>query len=172
MMTFEAQIDGDTFRVDDVSTQEALELFAVWQLARRPLPPVVAGEAVSLRLSPFQLGEEGIFMLSLSPTQKCGLSLNPVDASEHPATLDGVPVWSSTDDSVVVVEPAPDGLTAVARAQGKLGSAKVEVKADARMGPEVSELTDSLDIEVAAGEAKSLGLTAGTPEEQAVVNPV
>lgn len=169
-MIFEAQIDNDSFRVEDVTTYEAMQMFAVWQAARleKPLPELPEMlPAVELRFTPFKLvNEEGSFMLLLRVTQKCGLALDPVDAHGNPATVDGVPSWTSSDDTVVTVEPETDGMRAVVKGAGKPGSAQVNVRADARSGPEVVELIGVLDVEVKAGEAVSLGIKTGTPEEQ------
>lgn len=163
----------DTFQVDgtfDVADREWIEaLLVAWQAARVGSEPPSAGPAVALRFTPFpliQLGEEGRFMLLLTVTQQCGLALTPVDAKGNPAALDGVPRWTSSDETVATVAPATDGLTAVVKAVGIVGKAQINVVADAHIGPGMTQLSGALDVLVQAGEAVSLGITTDTPEEQ------
>lgn len=105
-------------------------------------------------------------MLVLTDVQKVSLSISPVSAAGNPASIDGVPTWSTSDDTVLTLEVAEDGLSAVAFTTGKLGTAQVSVVADADLGEGVKELTGVLDVEVKASEAVSLELNAGTPENK------
>lgn len=105
-------------------------------------------------------------MLVLTDVQKVSLSISPVSAAGNPASIDGVPTWSTSDDTVLTLEVAEDGLSAVALTTGKLGTAQVSVVADADLGEGVKELTGVLDVEVKASEAVSLELNAGTPENK------
>lgn len=100
----------------------------------------------------------------LKDIEKVALSVTPVTAAGNPAKVDGAPAWSSSDESVVTVEAAADGLSAYAISTGKLGTAQVNVKADADLGDGVKEIVGTLDIEVQASEAVSLGVNAGAAE--------
>jgi hypothetical protein len=102
----------------------------------------------------------------LQDIQKVTLSITPVDAAGNPAKVDGAPVWESTDTTVVSLEVATDGLSAVATAVGPLGTAQVSVTADADLGQGITPLIGTLDIEVVASAAVSLNVTAGTPESK------
>jgi hypothetical protein len=102
----------------------------------------------------------------LPDDQKVTLGLDPRDKKQNPAALDGVPTWGSSDETIVTVAAAPDGLTAVLTAVGPLGTAQVNVTGDAKMGPETVTLSGTLDVQVVAGEAVTLGITTGTPESQ------
>lgn len=104
--------------------------------------------------------------LILKDDQKVKLSILPVDAKGNPAAVDGVPVWASSDDGVIAVIPSADGLSATATAVGKVGTAQVSVTADADLGDGVSNIAGVLDVTVVAGQAVSVGVTAGTPEAQ------
>lgn len=108
--------------------------------------------------------QEGDIMLQLTDVQKCTLTIAPVDAAGNPAALDGAPAWTSSNPTVLDVVAGSDGLTAVVTALGPLGDSQVSVSADARVGPDVVTLTGTLDVNVAASEATTLGITAGTPE--------
>lgn len=103
--------------------------------------------------------------LVLTDSQKCSLSIKPVDAKGKPAPVDGVPEWSSSDANVISVSPSADGLSAVIVA-GDPGSAQVSVSADAELGSGVTTLTGALDVQVTGGQAVAMSISAGAPEEQ------
>lgn len=109
----------------------------------------------------------GVQMLELKDTQQVTLSIQPVDKKGNPAAIDGKPEWASSNSEVLSVEPAADGMSAVAKAVGPLGSAIVSVKVDADLGEGVSELSGVLEVQVFGSGAVSVDITAGTPEEQA-----
>jgi hypothetical protein len=102
-------------------------------------------------------------MLLLTDEQKVLLSIRPVTSAGHPAKVDGVPVWNSSNPNVVGLQVADDGLSATATS-GDLGASTVSVSADADLGEGVRTIAATLDITVAAAEATTLGIEAGTPE--------
>lgn len=89
------------------------------------------------------------------------LSIAPVDAAGNPAPLDGAPFWALSEPNLIEVFPAEDGLSAEARPLGKLGMAQVVVTADARLGPDIKNITGIYQINIVGGEAVSLGISAG-----------
>lgn len=103
-------------------------------------------------------------MLTLTDIQKVHLTIAPVDAAGNPAPVDGIPSWSSSDESVLTVSAAADGMSADAVTVGPLGNAQVNVSADADLGEGIETLTGTLDVEVVASQATSLGISAGVPE--------
>jgi hypothetical protein len=105
-------------------------------------------------------------MLILTDVQKVTLSVAPVSKAGNPAVLDGAPKWTVSDETVLTVAVAEDGLSAVVSSTGKIGKAQVSVLADADIGEGVTELAGVLDIEVKASAAVSMGLEAGTPVEK------
>jgi hypothetical protein len=100
----------------------------------------------------------------LTDVQKVTLSVQPVDAAGNPAALDGAPVWTSTDPSVLDVVASADGLSAVATAVGPLGTAQISVLADADLGAGVITITGVLDVQVMASQAVSFSITPAAPE--------
>lgn len=104
--------------------------------------------------------------LVLTDSQEVTLTVTPVDKKGNPAVVDGVPTWGTSDDTVLTVAAAADGLTALVTATGKLGDAQINVSADADLGSGVTSLTGTLDVSVVAGQAATLGVTAGVPAEQ------
>jgi hypothetical protein len=104
--------------------------------------------------------------LILTDVQKVGLSIAPVDAKGNPAPVDGVPTWGTSDASILTVTPAADGMSAEALAVGPVGTAQVNVSADADLGTGITTITGTLDVQVTASQATALDITAGTPEAQ------
>lgn len=103
--------------------------------------------------------------LILKDDQRVGLTAAFTTKAGNPARVDGVPVWRSSDESIVTVTPSEDGLSAVAVAVGPLGTAQVSVEADADLDAEETRLiTGVLDIEVRASEAVVAIVAAGAPE--------
>ena len=104
--------------------------------------------------------------LVLTDIQKVTLSVAFVDKAGNPAKTDGAPVWSSSATNIATVTPATDGLSAVVETVGPLGSAQIQVSADADLGEEVKTISGTLDIEVTGSEAVSIVVNAGTPEDK------
>lgn len=102
--------------------------------------------------------------LILADNQKVALSIAPKSVAGNPAAVDGAPSWRVSDESVLSLEVAADGMSAVVTSTGKLGTSQVSVSADADLGEGVQTITGLLDIEVKASAAVSLDISAGTPE--------
>ena len=107
---------------------------------------------------------KGIHNMILTDLQKVKMSIAPVDAVGNPAKIDGVPQWASSDETLVSITPAADGLSCYATAVGPLGTVQVSVQADADLGPGVKTITGTLDIEVTASDATSLSVSTAVPE--------
>lgn len=104
----------------------------------------------------------------LLDSQKVALSVQPVDAAGNPAPVDGAPSWETggAHPEILQLAPAADGLSCEIVAAGGLGTAQVKVSADARLGADIKTITGILDVEVVAGEAVTLTINAGSPEEK------
>lgn len=104
-------------------------------------------------------------MLKLTSTQQASLSISAVDRKGRPAQVDTI-VFSSSDPSVATVTPdASDPSRALLKAMNT-GTAQINVTADADLGDGVNALTGVLDVTVVPGQAVSLAIGTGTPEEQ------
>jgi hypothetical protein len=101
----------------------------------------------------------------LKATQQVPLTLAIKDKFGNPASIDGVPVWASSDETILTVAPAADGMSAVATPVGPAGSAQVNVSADADTGSGSKEITGLLAVDVVAGDATVVELQAGTPTD-------
>lgn len=100
------------------------------------------------------------------------------DSHGQPAAVDGVPVWASSDETVLTVTAAADGMSAVVDtvAPSTIGSpARISVSADADLGAGVVSLTGvSEDIHVTLGAshvASVMTLTLGAPVAKVVPAP-
>lgn len=103
--------------------------------------------------------------LILTDSQQVDLSIDPRDKKNKPAKVDGAPVWASSNEAVITVTAAADGMSATVVA-GEPGDAQVNVSADADLGDGVTTLTGTLDVTVTAGAATTLAVNAGAPTEQ------
>jgi hypothetical protein len=87
----------------------------------------------------------------------------------QPAPVQGVPVWASSDSTVLAVTPAADGLSAKIDTVAA-GTARVTVTADADLGPGVTTITGvSEDVNVTIGpgsQASVVTLNLGTPTDK------
>ena len=102
--------------------------------------------------------------LVLTDEQKVALSVVATTAAGNPAQVEGAPVWSISDPTILTLAVDPAGFNAVATTNGPLGLCQVNVSADADLGTGVRTITALLDVEVVAAEAAALGITAGAPE--------
>lgn len=95
-------------------------------------------------------------MATLLNTQEFpGVLLTITDAAGQPAKVDGVPVWASSDATVVTVVATADGMGAVIAAVAPGGPARVTVTADADLGPGTTTITGvSEDITVTLDPAQ------------------
>lgn len=92
---------------------------------------------------------------------KVALALELFDAEGNAASGEGAPVWSSSDETLITVDA--DGVASTVPGPG-LGTATVTATVDADLGAGVTPVTGVLDIEVVAGDAAVVNITAGTPE--------
>jgi len=141
-----------------------LETLAVYRSAAKLW--IALNEAVKIHL--FIDGREVDMAetLILKDSQKVSASVEFKTAAGNPAVVEGAPVWASSNAAIVEVVASEDGLSAVARAVGPIGSSQISVSADADLGEGVKPIVGTQDIEVVAGEAVTVGITVGTPEEQ------
>ena len=97
------------------------------------------------------------------------VALTITDSKGRPAKVDGVPVWASSDETVLTVAAAADGMSADIETVAP-GVARITVTADADLGPGVSTITGvSEDVNVTQGPsftASSMVLNLGAPADK------
>lgn len=99
----------------------------------------------------------------LKVSQKLPLKVAFKDAQGNLAGVEGSPLWSLTDDSMGALLVDADGMGAVFTPSGPLGAVKVQVKADADLGEGVKTIIGELDLDLVAGDAVTVEISAGTP---------
>jgi hypothetical protein len=95
------------------------------------------------------------------------VSIEIKDKFNNAAKVDGLPQWAVTSPELCALKVSADGMSAMLKPVGVVGSFKVQVKADADLGEGVKEIMGELDIELLAGEAVVVGLSAGQASAQA-----
>lgn len=105
-----------------------------------------------------------IMSLIMTATQECPLEVKFKDSKGNEAPVENI-VWSSSDEGIVKVnanDAVPNKAIAVSVS---VGTAQVNVKADARVGDGTNEIVGLLAVEVLAAEATVVEISAGTPIE-------
>jgi hypothetical protein len=92
-----------------------------------------------------------------------------VDRKGRPASFDGAPVFTSDNESVVVVVPSADGdpNKATIRAVGIPGGAQVKVSVDADIGEGIETLEGFVGVNVLPEKATALNVPVGEVRDQA-----
>jgi hypothetical protein len=103
--------------------------------------------------------------LIMTVAQECPLSVTFKDDQGNPAQVESGE-WSVTDPSIITIHTDPQDLTkAIVAATGVPGTGQVNVKADARFGPDVKEIFGLLDVQIVSSEATVVEISAGTPSD-------
>lgn len=117
------------------------------------------------------IGEETIMSFVITIDQQFDAAVAFVDSAGNPAVVDGVPVWASSDDAVLAVQAADDGMSATAAAVS-VGTAQLSVTADADLGGGVRQVIGLLEVNIVGGEAVAAVITPSTPVDKLTVQPV
>lgn len=101
--------------------------------------------------------------LIMQDNQQATLSVAETDARGNPVDTSGTLSWLSSDETIVTVTDNGDG-TATAAAAGALGLAQIQVQDSETDG---SNIAGTLDVQIGAGPAVKVEITAGDPTDQA-----
>lgn len=101
----------------------------------------------------------------ITTEQKFTVHFSPRTAVGNFATIDGIPLWSLSNEDVVEMEVAEGGMSAEFFAR-EIGQTMLTVIADADLSEGVRELTGVLDISVIGAEATTIILEPGPAELQ------
>lgn len=104
-------------------------------------------------------------MITLTDVQEVSLLVAGESAAGNPAALEGIAVTSS-DETVITVSTGEAENEFWLSSTGKVGTSQIQVKADARIGPGVSELLGVETLNVVGGEAIKLNLQFGEPSDR------
>jgi hypothetical protein len=116
----------------------------------------------TLRFGSFSVSAEGFHMATTIPvdtTKAVVAEVKYIDSKGNPAKVDGVPTWTSSDETVFTVAADSVNPFKAVITPGGLGTAQLKAVADADMGDGVKELITLGDIEIVAGEAVAGTLT-------------
>lgn len=103
----------------------------------------------------------------LSDSQTSALSIQPVDKKGAPASLDGVPVWATSDATIATVDASADATGLTATLSGvRPGTCTITVTGDADLTSGTTPIVGTLDVTVIAGEAVQISISAGAPADQ------
>jgi len=110
-------------------------------------------------------------MAEFNTSQECPVTLNITNAAGNPAQVQGAPVWASSDETVVTVTAAADGMSAMVSSVAPGGPARISVSADADLGQGVLTITgvseDITIVEDPANLASVMTLSLGAPQPKA-----
>lgn len=109
-------------------------------------------------------------MAEWTTRQQADGSISITKADGSPATVDGVPVWASSDETVLTVTASADGMSAVVSTVAAGGPARVSVSADADLGAGTLTITGvSEDITVVVDprdQASQITIVLGAPVDK------
>lgn len=116
----------------------------------------------------------------ITTNEELPIHIIPRDSKGNVARVDGPPVWTVSDETVIELAPGADEFGKVVRPKGPVGAALVTCTVDADLGEGVRHLTGQLTVTVLPGEAATLAINAGeakpiTPapsSEQPAADPV
>jgi len=100
-------------------------------------------------------------MIYLKSNQSLELTFNPRDYNGNPMTVVSKPNWSSSNSSIVRLNPSTNGMTCTATATSQLGNIEVTVLADALIDGVAVTITDVLSIAVQGGTYVMNAIIAG-----------
>jgi len=107
---------------------------------------------------------KNLTMLTLPNDHKVVASITPIDSKGNPAQIDGLASWStSSSDIVTVTSISADSLSAEIIPGTALGSAQVNVTADADLGSGTQAISGVLDVTVVAGQAVGFTIETAPP---------
>lgn len=109
-------------------------------------------------------------MASLTTRQQVDATITVTKADGSPGSLDGVPVWASSDETVLTVAAGADGMSAVVSTVAPGGPARVSVTADADLGagvvPLIGTSEDILVTVDSRDQASVITIALGTPADK------
>lgn len=89
--------------------------------------------------------------------------LTITDKDGNPAKVDGIPIWASSDETVLHPVPNADGMGGTVETVGP-GTARISIQADADLGAGISTITgvsEDVVVTIGAGPASIMTLSLG-----------
>jgi hypothetical protein len=109
---------------------------------------------------------EGAYMETMRADQNQNVTAKILDNKGNQAAVDGIPVWASSDETVIkVINIAADGMS-VTIAGVASGNGRVTMQADADLGAGIENITGLLEYTITPGQATTIELTGGEITDQ------
>lgn len=150
-------------KLKEIQDEQISQRILLEKILAAVTPSPAVGFQFTVELEGQLIHEEKVKMTN---SQQATASITPVDKKGQPASVDGIPVWASSDETIITVEPAVDGMSALVKAVGPLGSANVSVTADADLGTGVTSIFGTLAVTITQGQAVGITITLGEASEQ------
>jgi len=144
------------------------------QVQMVPVPPPLRARVTS-KVDGLSLTGVGDMAYQLPNDKQIEVGISYVDAKGNPAVVDGAVTWTSSDETIMTIQPVasppagyPQGGVVMLVPVGPVGQAQASAVADADMGSGTTNITTLFDVQVLAGSA-----VAGTiqPIGDPVPNP-
>jgi hypothetical protein len=108
-----------------------------------------------------------ILDIGMLESQKCLVRVRYKDKTGKPASVDGAPVWSSSDASIATVDADPSGFSAFIHTKpGVTGTVTINITADADLGSGVKAIASEIDVNVLPREAEQVSADFDPPEDE------
>jgi hypothetical protein len=114
-----------------------------------------AGAMITLRYDGFSITAWGTDMAYTLPNDhQVQVKITYVDAKGHPAAVDGVVTWTSSNENVATVTAdSADSTLATIVPGADVGQVQIVARGDADLGEGVREIITPMDVTVVGGEA-------------------
>lgn len=152
-------------RIEALSASVA-DLSAALARIEAAVTPTLAARIVFTTEVDGQIKNE-VTQMQLKVSKVLKVSFAAQDSKGNAAAVDGKPAWALTDANLGSLAVADDGMSAVFSASGPVGSLKIQASADADLGEGVTTIQGELQIDLIAGDAVTVALTAGEPQDPA-----
>lgn len=103
----------------------------------------------------------------LRDSQQVALAVEALDSEGNPAAA--TTAFTSSDDTIVAVTDNGDGTCLAVASPGAAGLGTATITATVTNTADATTITGTFDIEVVAGDAVTVNVTAGTPEDKPIV---
>ena len=143
-----------------IAAEQVSQRLLLQQILDRVTPPPNAARVVFTTVLEGQ-SFPGVESMIMKATQEFDALVAFQDSLGNPAPVEGVPVWTNSNESVISMVVAADGLSAVVSAVGIPGAGQISVQADADLGEGVTTITGTLDVEIQPGDAVTVTLNTG-----------
>lgn len=103
---------------------------------------------------------------TLNNLQEVEVQVAFTDDAGRAVSIDGPPRWQANDETLIEVDVAEDGRSAIVRTLGGTGSTFVTVSADAQLGDGVRSISGAFDVTITESGDVRIQFSFGTPRNR------